>query len=397
MRFGRLKAMAVGAWAVLLIAGVGMRALADCSAFGLPFTDLGSTTFCAEIAEAYYTGLTNGTSGTTYTPAGNVSREQMAAFITRTLDKGLSRGNRRAALQRFWTLTPHFDIALGVTAVGTFPESIGPDDTDVWVGANDGTVTRVRGSDGTVLDTWSTGQVCCTVVLPVMGKVFVSADGTFYSIDPTHDHTTAPTQLASAHISIGLAFDGSKIWSANDENGITIFTPGASIPWSQVTFQGTTPDPSQPPNSPTGIVWDGSSMWTPDKNDGTLKKLSSDGSTTVQNVSIGGGGTLPGGVVFDGTNLWVPNASNDTLYVVRASTGAVIRTLTGNGLSGPGGIAFDGQRILVVNGNMTVSLFQATSLAAIGNVSVGVALGTAASDGLNFWIAMPSANKIGRF
>ena len=383
----------------LVFAATSVRVIADCASFALPFTDLGSTGFCAQIAEAYYTGLANGTSATTYSPADKVTREQMAAFVTRTLDKSLSRGSRRAAMQQFWTLAPHWDIDIGATPVGDFPSSIAPDGTDVWVGANDGTITRVRGSDGAVLDTWTTGQTGDCAVLAVMGKVFVSADGTLYSIDPTHDHTTAPTQLAAANMALALAFDGSKIWSANDEAGIEIFTPGASTPWSHVNFQGSSPDPAQPPSLPTGIVWDGANMWTPDRNDGTLKKLSTDGSTTVQNVDLGGLGTSTGGIVFDGTNLWVPtaNGSNYSVHVVRASTGAVVRILTGNGLASPFGIAFDGRRVLVANGNSTVSLFDATSLSAIGNIPTGLAVGAVASDGLNFWLGLPLADEIGRF
>ena len=59
----------------------------------LPFTDVaaGNVFFCS-IAEAYFSGLSNGTSATTYSPAANVPREQMAAFVTRTMDQSLTRG-----------------------------------------------------------------------------------------------------------------------------------------------------------------------------------------------------------------------------------------------------------------------------------------------------------------
>src|SRR4030095_1185605 len=69
------------------------------SSITLPFTDVPSANifFCA-IAEAYVSGLTNGTSPTTYSPSDSVSREQMSAFVTRTQDSALKRGNRRAAL-----------------------------------------------------------------------------------------------------------------------------------------------------------------------------------------------------------------------------------------------------------------------------------------------------------
>jgi hypothetical protein len=52
----------------------------------LPFTDVAGSPFFCSIAEAYFSGLSNGTSSTTYSPSQNVPRDQMAAFITRTQD-----------------------------------------------------------------------------------------------------------------------------------------------------------------------------------------------------------------------------------------------------------------------------------------------------------------------
>jgi len=61
----------------------------------LPFTDVAaSNIFFCSIAEAFFSGLTNGTSATTYSPDDPVSRQQMAAFTTRTLDQSLKRGQR---------------------------------------------------------------------------------------------------------------------------------------------------------------------------------------------------------------------------------------------------------------------------------------------------------------
>src|SRR5215472_8517259 len=74
----------------------------------LPFTDVGGSGFFCQIAESYFSGLANGTSATTYNPTGNVTRDQMAAFITRTQDSALRRGSKRAALDQFWTTTPNY-------------------------------------------------------------------------------------------------------------------------------------------------------------------------------------------------------------------------------------------------------------------------------------------------
>src|SRR5215472_5193427 len=125
----------------------------------LPFTDVGGSGFFCQIAEAFFCGLANGTSTTTYNPSGTVSRDQMAAFITRTQDSSLRRGSKRAALRQFWTTTPRYLSAsggLGITTVGTGPKLVESDGTDLWA-ANNGTntVSRVRASDGKLLDTWT--------------------------------------------------------------------------------------------------------------------------------------------------------------------------------------------------------------------------------------------------
>src|SRR5215469_18933917 len=102
----------------------------------LPFTDVGGSGFFCQIAEAFFCGLANGTSATTYNPSGNVTRDQMAAFITRTQDSSLRRGNKRAALRQFWTTTPRYPSAsggLGTTTVGSGPEGVESDGEDLWV------------------------------------------------------------------------------------------------------------------------------------------------------------------------------------------------------------------------------------------------------------------------
>ena len=131
---------------------------------------------------------------------------------------------------------------------------------------------------------------------------------------------------------------------------------------------------------------------SPDK----LFKLDSNGAI-IQSVNVGSEPQFP---VFDGTNIWVPNFSSNSVTVVRASTGAVLATLTGNGLNAPLQAAFDGERILVTNqfgGN--VSLWKAADLTPIGSVTTGP--GTqpfgACSDGLNFWITLEQSQKLVRF
>src|SRR5215813_10444533 len=104
-----LLVFAVAAGAAL--AGVSQGLLAICG----PFTDVAADAFCPFVLEIFYLGITTGTTPTTYDPASNVSRLQMAAFLSRTVDGALKRGGRRAALDQFWT--PQNQTVLGLTTL----------------------------------------------------------------------------------------------------------------------------------------------------------------------------------------------------------------------------------------------------------------------------------------
>jgi hypothetical protein len=117
---------------VITIASSRLRAdTATCggASITLPFTDVMSSPFFCQIAEAYFSGLTNGTTASTYSPGNNVTREQMAAFVTRTMDQSLKRGSSRTEQNQFWTPTALPD-SLGVTSVGAIPELVESDGAD---------------------------------------------------------------------------------------------------------------------------------------------------------------------------------------------------------------------------------------------------------------------------
>ena len=115
----------------------------------------------------------------------------------------------------------------------------------------------------------------------------------------------------------------------------------------------------------------------------------------LQTVTLGG---QPKFMVFDGENIWVPNDA-DYVSVVRASNGAILATLTGNGLNGPFAAAFDGEHVLVTNGGASsVSLWKAANLAALGPADFfsGNPKGVC-SDGVSFWIGLQGSNLLARF
>ena len=378
------------AMAAAVLSGAGGVLLGICGAF----TDVSDVTFCPFVLEIFYLGITTGTTPTTYDPTSAVTRLQMAAFLSRTVDGVLKRGSRRAALNKTWTTEGNAGLAL--TTVGVSPEAgetVAADGQDIWV-ANftSNTVARVQASNGKLLETW-TGATGGFSILSAMGRIFVagSSPGKLYRIDPSEPAgavTTVATNLGSGPR--GMTYDGSRIWTSNSGASVSIVTPGATAPFTVTTVTAGF-------GSLFGALYDGANVWVSNGNvPGTFLKLDSAGAILLT-VTVG---NLPANPVFDGSNIWVPNLNSSSVSVLRASNGAVLATLTGNGLQGPVTAAFDGQRILVTNGgNDTVSLWKAADLTAIGsfNTVAGGAPSGACSDGINFWIALRIPALLARF
>src|ERR1041384_3026043 len=202
---------------ILVVTAARLRAdTGDCggSMISLPFTDVGSSSvFFCSIAEAYFSALTNGATPTTYNPSSNVPREQMAAFITRTMDQTLVRGSRRAALDQYWTSAGRAQIDFRDFE---FPSLLQSDGTDIWVAypSSGGIVVRNRGSDGKKLGTW-TAASGAHGVLCAMGKVFVTGTltpGALYQIHSRqpggrHDHCVQHVRRNSWRYSLRRAED----------------------------------------------------------------------------------------------------------------------------------------------------------------------------------------------
>jgi hypothetical protein len=371
----------------------------DGASITLPFTDVaaGNVFFCS-IAEAYFSGLTNGTSSTTYNPSSPVPREQMAAFVTRTQDGAIKRANKRAFMQQWWT--PTEAASLRSTSI-TNPVDIVFDGLDLWVSSfSTGTVKRIRASDGQVLGTW-TGASSAYAIIAAAGRIFVTAQtspaGKIYVINP--DAAPAAVTVFESDIGdepIAITYDGANLWTANvgsmAGNGSisrvnaataldSTFTTGFARPWD--------------------IFWDGANLWVADGGDNHLKLVDPSSGAVLESIAID---NQPRYLLFDGTNIWVTNFDSNSISVVRAVgslRGTVLATLTGNGLAFPQGMAFDGERVMVCNnGNGgSLSLFRAADFTPLVNMSTGASSAprAACSDGVNFWIARTGNNDIARF
>jgi hypothetical protein len=358
--------------------------------YPFPYTDVASvgSAFCPGIMEAYVTGISKGTTPTTFSPNETVTRVQMTTFLQRSLDQGLTRARRRAALNQWWV--PQDPNWLQVINVGGDPYLCATDGENVWT-ANGAEVLQVQASTGLALGTW-TGAASGFGVLAAAGKVFVAgggSPGSLYVIDPTQQ----PGAVSVASSSLGnspyeIAFDGTSLWTANlgPPGSVSIITPASGVTTITTGFTNL-----------AGILYDGAHIWVTDYSAGKLFQLDANGAI-LTTVTVGAVPVFP---VFDGTNIWVPNKGSNSITVVQASTGDIVHTISQdafNMLDAPQAATFDGERILVTNFN-SVTVFKAADLSVIGNVSTGSGTNPvgACSDGINFWVLLEGMSELLRF
>jgi hypothetical protein len=374
-----LLALAFGVASSMSVAWVQAQEMCGGTTYPFPYTDVSAVgaAFCPGIMEAYVTGISKGTSPTTFSPNNNVPRLQMTTFLQRTVDQVLTRGSRRAALNQWWT--PQSVGALQTISVGGLPNFCAADGENIWASTTSGTVVRVQTSTSTVLGTW-TGVPTPQGVIVVAGKVFVTGGttpGVLYLIDPALPPGAATnTSAGVGDGAVGITFDGSNLWTANRSGSVTIIDPQSFA--TNTYFPGF--------NSPYGILYDGAYIWVTDFGAGTLLKLDSM-ANILKTVVVGATPETP---VFDGANIWVPSNAANSVTVVQASTGNVVATISAdatNKLSNPNGASFDGERVLITNGTESVTVFKAADLSFVANVATGPGVPTGpCSDGVNFWV-----------
>jgi DNA-binding beta-propeller fold protein YncE len=363
--------------------------------YPFPYTDVASVgdPFCPGIMEAYVTGVSKGTTPTTFSPNETVTRVQMTTFLQRSLDQGFARSSRRAALNQWWT--QQNTNLIQTVNIGGAPFACAADGGAIWTTNGSGEVIQVQANTGAILGTW-TGASSSTGVMTVSGKVFVTGEaspGNLYVLDPTQ----APGAVAVAASTLGndpvaIAYDGAKIWTANT-GSVSIITPAATTPYPP----GNVTTVTTGFNQPRGLIYDGANIWVTDEAADSLLKLDPSG-IILETVAVGSSPRYP---AFDGANIWVPNAGDSSITVVQASTGHLVATITAdafNQLNEPTGAAFDGERILITNFNgNTVTVFKAADLSFIANIGSSSNPYAACSDGTSFWVALLFAGNLVRF
>jgi len=388
-RFVKFQALLLALTIALSVATSRLRA--DTGTCGganvtVPFMDVTGNQFFCTIAAAYFAGLTSGTSAITYSPDNVVTRDQMSAFITRTLDQSLRRGSRRAALNQWWT----HQGSIGGTGVSKSPADIVCDGTDLWVACEGGinfpaSVFRLKSSDSSFVAGY---ELPARTLIVAGDAIYVAGGSTLSYIDRAGIHTVGTGFTGNLQC---LAFDGKYIWTGSSAGVV-----GGVVGKVLVTDNSVTTANSGF-GTLSGMLYDGNNVWvteqTPSGN-GYIRRLDSDG-TVNRTISTGSGAGRP---VFDGTNIWVPNQGDSTVTIIRATTGAVLAQLSGNGLNGPVAAAFDGERIMVTNFNGgTVSLWKAVDLTPLGSFDAGTSRPFGiCSDGVSFWVTASNSSFIRR-
>jgi hypothetical protein len=378
LAFGLVGALGMGSVQATLCGGV---------TYPFPYTDVSGVgaPFCPGIMEAYVTGVTKGTTPTTFSPNDNVSRLQMTTFLQRSLDQGLTRASRRTVLKQLWK-SPATAFGAVTTGLSIFCAA---DGDNIWV-ANQGTVDQVQASTGKVVNTW-TGATASWAVLPIPGLVVVAGNGTpgqLWFIDPKKPPGALSAGLPLPGGPSAIAYDGASVWIADFSGQVSIYP----------LLAGGLTNVSTGFVHPVSVLYDGTQIWVTDYGAGKLFAVDPLGNIT-QTVNVGAG---PEQSVFDGENIWVPNSLDNSITVVQASTAKVIATIVSDGvnkLSGPEQAAFDGERILVTNSTgMSLSTFKAADLSLIANTSInGYLPYGACSDGINFWISVSSNGVLLKF
>jgi hypothetical protein len=210
------------------------------------------------------------------------------------------------------------------------PYGIAFDGANIWTANHgEGTVSKVRASDGAALGTFGVGGVPNFVV-----------------------------------------FDGANVWVTVSPNTVSKLRASDGKILGSFRVGG----------APWWPAFDGENIWVPNLHDGTLSKLRASDGKTLDTL------TVPGAIAaaFDGENVWVTGYGFGTLTKLRAKDGKIVGTY--NISHNPIGVAFDGANIWVANNRLgSVTKLRASDGENLGTFATGGAYGVA-FDGTNIWV-----------
>ncbi len=194
---------------------------------------------------------------------------------------------------------------VGTYGVGNNPYGIAFDGTNIWVTNSGNTVTKLLASNGSVVGAYSVGANPIGVAFDGTNIWVANNGGDSITLLRASDGTVLQTySLASGSSPYALTFDGTNIWIVNEGNStVSAVHPGGG---SSLQVVGT----YNVGYAPMGATFDGNNVWVANLGDNTVTKLRAGDGTVLGTYTTGSG---PCGIAFDGANIWVANRAAGTV------------------------------------------------------------------------------------
>ncbi len=200
--------------------------------------------------------------------------------------------------------------------VGSQPYGLCFDGANIWsANYGDGTVSKIRASDGANLGTFQTSLGAPYGVTFDGANIWVS-DGSDYGTSVAKLRASDGKNLGTFKVGQSpgwMAFDGQHIWVPNGFNGTV----------TELSEDGKTLGTFPAGTSAVAAAFDGENVWITNNGDGTVTKLRASDGKLVGTYSVGHGAL---GIAFDGANMWIANRGDGTVSELRASDGSVVGT-----------------------------------------------------------------------
>ena len=193
--------------------------------------------------------------------------------------------------------------ACNLGSAATYPDTAAFDGQYVWVSTNSGYVVKLNPNS-------CAAPICSS---PYLGsRIYALAfDGNSMwatAVDSNQviklSSSCAPTYYSVAGGPVGIVFDGTNLWTANQT--------GNSI--SRINLSGTVTGTYALGYTPWWIAYDGANVWTTDPAVGKVNKMSTSSPYTLSSYqTCGSASSHPLGLAFDGAHMWVGCQGNNAL------------------------------------------------------------------------------------
>lgn len=284
----------------------------------------------------------------------------------------------RIALLRWYRANTTTSFTVGNTQ-NSNPYGIAFDGANIWTANNgDGTVSKLRASDGAPLGTFAVAGAPNFLVFDGANVWVTASPNTVSKLRASDGKILGSFTVGGAPW--WPAFDGENIWVPSTQSGTL-----SKLRASDGKTLGTFAVPGA-----IGAAFDGENVWVTGYGFGTLTKLRGKDGKVVATYSVSHN---PIGVAFDGANIWVANNSEDSVTKLRASDGKNLGTFVTGGAYG---VAFDGTN-LWVTAEPGLREVRVSDGALIGFFKGGAETTGIAFDGANIWVGDALGNTVSKF